>query len=95
MSNIASIIVSSLTGYNYSSRNQSTNNIVYVDLAGSDISGSGVLNNPYLTVSQAMTNITGASVNNTYCISIGSGVDFNPETTNMVYKPYVWACNKY
>src|SRR5208282_5972268 len=59
---------------------------VYVDKSGSDITGSGVPNNPYFTISHAMSTILDASPSKRYGIKVGPGKYSN----NISYKANVF-----
>lgn len=58
---------------------------VYVSKGGSDITGTGTLGNPYLTINKAMTSIVDASQAKPYAIDVGAG-NFND---NFTMKPWV------
>ena len=47
--------------------------VVYVDMSGSDTTGTGTIVNPYLTITHAMATITDSSVNKKYVIKVGPG----------------------
>lgn len=64
----------------------SPNNIIYVAKNGNDTTGSGTINNPYLTIASALASITDADDGNAYKIKMASGT-FNE---NIVLKPYVY-----
>lgn len=51
----------------------SSSAIVYVDKSGNDSTGDGSINNPYLTVQQAMTSITFATTSQRAHIRVGPG----------------------
>jgi len=54
--------------------NPSADFIVYVNKSGNDSIANGSINNPYLTISAAMTSITYATATQRVIISLGSGV---------------------
>ena len=59
--------------------------IVYVRKSGSDITGNGTENNPYLTIAHALSTILDASVNKRYVILLGPGQYADP----FLIKPWV------
>lgn len=66
-----------------------TNQIVYVSsLSGSNITGDGSYDNPWATVSYAMTQITDSGSNKPYTISILAARQV--ETADVLWKPYVF-----
>ena len=60
--------------------------IVHVDSDGSDSTGNGSYENPFLTVGHAMASITDASRSKNYSILMGSMAD----ASNIALKPFVW-----
>ncbi len=59
-------------------------NIIYVNTAGSDLTGTGTAASPFATVSHAMSTITTGSPNNRFAIMVGPG-DFT--------EPFSLKCN--
>lgn len=58
----------------------------HVSKAGNDTTGNGSLENPYLTIGQALTDITDASSTKRYMITVWPGI----YTENVVLKNYVY-----
>jgi hypothetical protein len=52
--------------------------IVYVNKGGNDVSGTGSILQPFLTIQRAMTSITDSSMNKRYEISLGPGEYSDP-----------------
>jgi hypothetical protein len=61
---------------------------VHVDKSGSDVSGTGTLDNPFLTIQAALASITDASTTKRYAITVGTG-RFD-EVGTILIKPWVW-----
>lgn len=61
--------------------------IVYVNKGGDDTKGTGSIDQPYLTIAQAMTSIADATNTKLYTVKVGAG-DFSTE--NIALKPNIF-----
>jgi hypothetical protein len=62
-------------------------NIIYVDKTGNDTTGTGKLNNPYLTIAKAISTITSPTTSNRFQVKVGIGTFIEATLT---LKPWTW-----